>query len=93
MNADAKSATLDLRLWSEGCGFAVERILNQLNAGNRCADRPFRRSCAIASWMPCFLRREMVADQDGLPRDGIAWLDGHGGVFADSPGRQPYGDG
>jgi hypothetical protein len=27
MNADAKSATLDLRLWSEGCGFAIERIL------------------------------------------------------------------
>jgi hypothetical protein len=27
MNADAKAATLDLHLWSEGCGFAVERIL------------------------------------------------------------------
>jgi hypothetical protein len=27
MNADAKAATLDLHLWSEGCGFAVEHIL------------------------------------------------------------------
>jgi hypothetical protein len=29
MNADAKAATLDLHLWSEGCGFAVERILKR----------------------------------------------------------------
>jgi hypothetical protein len=27
MSADVKLATMDLRLWSGGCGFAGERIL------------------------------------------------------------------
>jgi hypothetical protein len=46
MNADAKAATLDLHLWSEGCGFAVERILIRKSTMSRQAGAPARRSGA-----------------------------------------------